>query len=275
MGPAAAPLAATLVTGAMLATSSRARVVARARRRRRRRARGGGGGRAAATRRPRARQHARGVPAGEPARRAPAARSGRDEAHFDAMVRRGFAPMLDADDYAVHARPAAPGATRAVVDVLLFRDGRRVAGYAFRMARVADDDAHAASGRTRCAPTRRSGAPTRHRALAGGVRASRAPCTGASDAAAARCFGASWRSAALQHSFGVDATHNLCCGSGRTRGRTRRARATRSATRARACTGGPLSRWSTCMGSNVCGAYAAMRCGPRALFATTARSRAR
>jgi hypothetical protein len=76
----------------------------------------------------------------------------------------------------------------------------------------------------------------------------------------------------VQHSFGEDATHNLCCALGR------EARAYADAS------GNPigalaesidtdndlrLSNWSTCMGSNVCSEYASrFDDGTRPLFAT-------
>lgn len=68
-----------------------------------------------------------------------------------------------------------------------------------------------------------------------------------------RCFGDSFDHPSVQHSFGVDRTHNLCCKLGE------RAREYADET------GNPIGsaarqigseNWSTCMGSNVCSFYA-------------------
>ena len=86
------------------------------------------------------------------------------------------------------------------------------------------------------------------------------------------CFGASFDSPLVSHSFGVDRTHNLCCELGR------------KSRRYADASGNPIGRlaesidrdgddatssWSTCMGSNVCGVYASkFHDGTHGRFAT-------
>ena len=81
------------------------------------------------------------------------------------------------------------------------------------------------------------------------------------------CFGDSYDDASVQHSFGVDRTHNLCC----KLGEYAKAYADKS--------GNPIGdaarqigsdNWSTCMGSNVCTYYAKkFDDGTRPVFATS------
>ena len=81
------------------------------------------------------------------------------------------------------------------------------------------------------------------------------------------CFADSYDHASVQHSFGVDMTHNLCCRLGE------------DAKTYANNTGNPIghaidnigsSNWSTCMGSNVCSYYAQKhRDGTKPLFASS------
>ena len=81
------------------------------------------------------------------------------------------------------------------------------------------------------------------------------------------CFGDSYDDASVQHSFGVDRTHNLCCKLGED--------AKTYADRSRNPIGKAARRigsdnWSTCMGSNVCTYYAEkFDDGTRPVFATS------
>jgi hypothetical protein len=81
------------------------------------------------------------------------------------------------------------------------------------------------------------------------------------------CFGKSYEDPSVQHSFGVDNTHNLCCNLGK----DAKTYADKS--------GNPIGsaarkigsdNWSTCMGSNVCTFYAKkFHDGTKPLFATS------
>ena len=87
------------------------------------------------------------------------------------------------------------------------------------------------------------------------------------------CFGKAYEHYSVSHSFGVDLTHNLCCDLGP------------EAKRYADASGNPIgsaaekidvigdktfSRWSTCMGSNVCSVYASkFDDGTRPLFASS------
>ena len=85
------------------------------------------------------------------------------------------------------------------------------------------------------------------------------------------CFGPSASSPLVRHSFGVDHTHNLCCDLGPKSKRYADASGNRIGALSESIDRGSksTSAWSTCMGSNVCTAYASkFRDGTHARFAT-------
>lgn len=189
-----------------------------------------------------------------------------DVARFDHMVRTQFAPMLAADDYAVVEQGS------NTVGVLLYAKERRIAGYEFRLGKVLERDMHESLGEHRLDGRRQV---WRTNAV---VPLDRAAQSRVEEAVRARrqerlrqrCFGAQWRMSKVGHSFGEDATHNLCC----RLGPQARAYADSSGNRIGEASRdvrpeGPFTHWSTCMGSNVCGAYQDMfDDGTGALFAT-------
>lgn len=190
---------------------------------------------------------------------------------FDKMVRTGFAPMLDADDYAI-SPVAGRGGTSAAYDVLLFASGKPTAAYRFELSTVQEADAHASLGAFALPPNSHfwrtdAAIPLSDvDAVVDAVHARR------QHEMRARCFGSQADHDSVAHSFGTDDTHNLCCALG-------------PAAKAYAdVSGNPIgsaaeridvvgsksvSNWSTCMGSNVCSAYAEQhRDGTTPLFAT-------
>ena len=87
------------------------------------------------------------------------------------------------------------------------------------------------------------------------------------------CFGQSYNHSSIQHSFGVDNTHNLCCALAMPSKQYADASGNPIGTASTAIDlDGDLSTstWSTCMGSNVCSYYAQIHSdGTNALFATS------
>ena len=171
---------------------------------------------------------------------------------FDAMVRRYYAPLLSMDDFAIGSMKVS--STSATVDIVSIARCRDSGAYRFRLRKVRDawrtDSVEEVDnvGRVRQDVKSRRQASMRRTCF---INPARAP----------------------KHSFGRDRTHNLCCNLG---------------PRAREyADGGPHpnpigaasaeigltreghSRWSTCLGSNVCGVYAdKFHDGTRGVFAT-------
>ena len=196
-----------------------------------------------------------------PANRAnTAAPSGYNTARFFKMVRTSFPHMLDADRYELFDAVERPG----VVIALLFRGTRLLIGYEFSLSRQTVEDMH------------ESMRPYELARNSGAWRTDRVRPLSTFEARQLQfrklCFGDAWNRSKLSHSFGVDATHNLCCQLG--------PKARRLSDREGNLRGDPsrdvtpttdgFTRWSTCMGSNVCGDYATRAGdGTRPLFATS------
>lgn len=195
-----------------------------------------------------------------------------DAAAFDRMVRGGFAPMLAADDYLIVPVDETP--TAASYDVLLFEDGAASSAYRFDLSTVREADDHASLGAFTLPPdslywrtdAARPLGEGETKALLGAVHSRR------QRAVRTKCFGAQAGHPSVAHSFGEDDTHNLCCALGP----ESKAYADASgnpigaaAERIDVLGDKSISNWSTCMGSNVCAAYASRHDdGTRALFAT-------
>ena len=191
---------------------------------------------------------------------------------FDHMVRSGFAPMLQADDYVIS--PVAERPNTASYNVVLFSSARPTAAYRFDLSTVREADDHPSLGAFVLPP--KSGFWRTDAAVPLDEEQRNLVLRAVKDQRQqlmrSRCFGAQANHPSIAHSFGEDATHNLCCSLGP------KAKAYADAS------GNPIgaaaeridvigdkktSNWSTCMGSNVCGAYAAEQAdGTKALFAT-------
>lgn len=167
-----------------------------------------------------------------------------------ALVRRSAA-LFGARDFAYHQTDVSDGAAR--VDLLLYEgsSSRPARGLEFELRR------DGAWRTERVHPIADGELPAKHeQMMAARQRRLREAC-----------FGEAFNDASVQHSFGVDRTHNLCCHLGG----DAKAYADRS--------GNPIGRasdrigsdsWSTCMGSNVCGFYAqSFRDGTHARFAAS------
>lgn len=191
-------------------------------------------------------------------RRFTAPPDGENVSAFDRMVRTAFAPMLAADDFALVNESL--GTSEGSVDALLYLahdPDVPIAGYRFGLAK------EAGKWRTEAVTALvASELSSLHTAMMAARQ----------EALRARCFGASARHPSVQHSFGADATHNLCCALG-------------PASRAYAdASGNPIGAaaeaiddddptrapWSTCMGSNVCGYYGERFGDSEARFASSA-----
>ena len=192
-----------------------------------------------------------------------------DAQKFDAMVRNSYAPLLHATDYAYMSR--SKGDCEETFDVLLYGEDKQRPehGYEFALSRQTEGDDHVSLGehalardsqfwRTdRVLPIPTASLATKHAQL----------MQQRQTALRRRCFGGSHEHRSVQHSFGEDETHNLCCRLGDA--------AKDYADR----TGNPIGRaarrissdnWSTCMGSNVCTFYAQMhQDGTAPLFAAS------
>ena len=191
---------------------------------------------------------------------------------FDRMVRRGFAPMLESDDYVI--TPVVERGDAVSYDVVLFASGQPTAAYRFDLSTVREADAHPSLGAFALPPDSGFWRTDAAVPLTDEKRDSvlRTVRDRRQQLMRSRCFGAQANHPSVAHSFGEDATHNLCCALGP------KAKAYADAS------GNPIgaaaehidvigdkttSNWSTCMGSNVCGAYAAEHAdGTKALFAT-------
>ena len=199
-------------------------------------------------------------------RRKTAAPSGYNRRAFHNMVTTSFGSMLEADDYALDY------VRNGVVDVLLFRGERLTAGYRFVLTRQTEADDHASLGEYRLPRKSQFWRTDRVTPLSAFARerARERIFRARQEKLRKRCFGSSWQDTKLGHSFGEDATHNLCCALGP----DARAYADKSGNPiGRASEDvhrrGDMTRWSTCMGSNVCGAYASrFDDGTEPLFAT-------
>ena len=196
-----------------------------------------------------------------PSNRRRTAGGGYNQEVFANMVNRSFSPMLAADSYETFFTRRKKG----VVVALLYAKRRLLAGYEFVLSRQQSEDAHWSLGEYRL---------PRH---SGFWRTDEVRLLSTFECRQLQfrrmCFGKAWDSSRVQHSFGVDATHNLCCQLG--------PKARKMSDREGNLRGDPsgtipgdegFTRWPTCMGSNVCGDYAdRARDGTRPVFATNKR----
>lgn len=192
--------------------------------------------------------------------------TGYNQARFDAMVRRSFAPMLAADDFALTS------VNKSTVHVLLFKEEELIAAYAFTLSQQTVSDTHESLGQfalPRNSKYWRTDGVQKLDEEQVLETWTRVHFTRQMQLRRL-CFGDAWNKSKLGHSFGVDATHNMCCrlgpdareyadDSGNPIGKASR----------NVNPDGVYTHWSTCMGSNVCGAYAeTLQDGTTPLFAT-------
>ena len=200
-------------------------------------------------------------------RRVTAAPTGHNEARFDAMVRRHFKEMLQADDFALTCE------NDSIVNVVLFKQEVLIAAFKFTLSRQqGEGDRDESLGRYALpdhSNVWRTDSVVRldeEQTLQAWkkVRDTR------QEQLRRICFRDAWKDPKLAHSFGVDGTHNMCC----RLGPKARAYADESGNPIGAASRnvnakGEFTHWSTCMGSNVCGSYAErFHDGTKPLFAT-------
>lgn len=189
---------------------------------------------------------------------------------FDKMVRSNtYRPLLKAKDYSYIKKEETD--CQATFDVLLYGDdsSKPTHGYEFALSRQTEPDhdntlkmyklpKDSQYWRTdHVLPLPKNELKAKHHTM----------ITTRQESFRKACFGDSYHDASVQHSFGVDRTHNLCC----RLGEDAKTYADNS--------GNPIgdaarrigsNNWSTCMGSNVCTYYAEkFNDGTRPLFATS------